>query len=170
MRRSWRRGLAAHPREGTAGFGGGSRQRRAAGAECAGPSGADASSLPWLCYRLLYCGCIPEPPSPAAGRPSPQTSPLLADGTRPQRGHLQLPGEPESRAHHGRAWWDGVWEKHEAERREGKAPDEAGGPEPRRTGRLFRDQAASATCRLPPDSCWTKQGDSRSGDREAASL
>ena len=83
MRRSWRRGLAAHPREGTAGFGGGLRQRRAAGAECAGPSGADASSLPWLSYRLLYCGCVPEPPSPAAGRPSPQASPSWQMGPGP---------------------------------------------------------------------------------------
>ena len=108
--------------------------------------------MPPRCSGSTTCivGACPEPPSPAARRPSPPTSPYLADGTRPQRGHRQLPGEPERRAHRGRAWWDGVWEKHEAERREGKAPDEAGGPEPRRTGCLFSDRAASATCRLPP--------------------
>lgn len=54
MRRSWRRGLAAHPREGTAGFGGGSRQRRAAGAECAGPSGV----TPPLCPGSVTASCI----------------------------------------------------------------------------------------------------------------
>lgn len=122
-----------------------------------GPLWGDASSLPWLCYRLLYCGGIPEPPSPAAGRPSLQNLPLLADGTSPSEATYSSQGSQRA----GRIMGEpgGTVSGRSTRQKDGKARhlDEAGGPEPAGQAACSGPGRISNLPR-PPDSCWMKQG------------